>query len=102
LDVERPPELRPAIVLAAVAFVVFGLLVAGLVTHTFRLDDEIAAWVGAALVGIGSLAFAGWALVLGRDLEMAWARRAGGDLLLVAVAVALAVAGLATFAAGVI
>jgi len=102
LDAERSPELRPAIVLAAVAFVVFGLLLTGLLTHTFRLDDKVAAWVGAALVGVGALVFAGWAAVLGRHVDMAWARRAGGDLLLVALAVALAVTGLATFAAGVI
>ena len=102
MDVERSPELRPAIVLASVAFVAFGLLLAGLLTDTFRLDDEVAAWVGAALVGIGALVFAAWALVLGRDVEMAWARRAGGDLLLVALAVALVVAGVATFFAGVI
>jgi hypothetical protein len=102
LDVERSPELRPAIVLASIAFVVFGLLLAGLVTHTFRLDDEVAAWVGAALVGIAALVFGAWALVLGRDVEMGWAQRVGGDLMLVAAAVALAVAGLATFAAGVI
>jgi hypothetical protein len=102
LDVDRSPDLRPASILAVVAFLVFGLLVTGLATHTFRLDDKVAAWVGAGLVGLATIAFAAWAVVLERDVEMAWARRAGGDLLLVAVAVALAVAGLATFAAGVI
>jgi hypothetical protein len=102
LDVHRSPELRPAIVLASIALVAFGLLLAGLLTHTFRLDDEVAAWVGAGLVGLATVVFTAWAVVLQSDVEMAWARRAGGDLLLLGVAVALAVAGLATFAAGVI
>ena len=89
-------------VLAVVAFLVFVLLVVGLVTKTFRLDDEIAAWVGAGLVGLGAATFATWATVLYRDVDMDWAERAGGDLLLVGLAVAETVAGLAIFAAGVI
>jgi NADPH:quinone reductase-like Zn-dependent oxidoreductase len=100
--VDRSPELRPAVVLASVALVLFGLLLAGLLTHTFRLDDKVAAWVGAGLVGLAAIAFAAWAAVLHRDAEMAWAQRMGGDLLVEGLAVALAVAGLATFAAGVI
>ncbi len=101
-DVDRSEELRPAAILAVVAFLVFALLATGILTDTFALDDAVAAWVGTGLVGLGAATFAGWAGVLIRDVDMDWAARAGGDLLLVALAVAESVAGLATFAAGVI
>jgi len=57
-DVDRTEELRPAMILAVVAFLVFVLLVTGLITKTFSLDDDIAAWVGAGLVGLGAATFA--------------------------------------------
>ena len=101
-DLDRSEELRPAAVLAVVAFLVFALLVTGLITKTFRLDNTVAAWVGTGLVGLGAATFTAWTAVLYRDVEMDWAERAGGDLLLVGLAVAVSVAGLATFAAGVI
>jgi len=72
------------------------------VTKTFALDDEVEAWVGAGLVGLASVVLAAWALVLLYDKPLDWAERLGGDLLLAGVGVALVVAGLPTFAAGVI
>jgi hypothetical protein len=99
---DRSDDLRPATVLAVVAFLVFGLLVAGLVTNTFALDDQVEAWVGAGLVGLSTLTFATWATVLYRDVDMDWASRAGGDLVLLGLAIAELVAGLAVFAAGVL
>jgi hypothetical protein len=89
-------------VLAVITFLVFTAFVAGLLTHTFALDDEAEAWVGAGLVGIGSLVLAGWAVVLRLDEPLDWAERAGGDLLLAGLGVLFVVAGFATFAAGVI
>jgi hypothetical protein len=101
-SIDRSQELRPALVLAILAFLIFGLLMAGLITETFGLDDEAAAWVGAGLVGLGSATFAGWAVVLHLDVELPRAERLGGDLLLAGLGVLLVVAGLPTFAAGVI
>ena len=80
----------------------FCALVALLVTETFRLDTVAAAWTGAGLVGAGALVFAGWAVVLGTGTTLNGADRVGGDLIFVGVGVALVVAGLPTFAAGVI
>ena len=88
--------------LAAVSLVLFVLLLAALVTNTFRLDDTAAAWVGAGFVGLAAATFAGWAVVLRLDVGMDWAARAGGDLALVALGVLLLAAGLPTFAAGVL
>jgi hypothetical protein len=99
---ERSQDLTPAMVLAVVSFLIFGLLAAGLITDTFALDDRAEAWVGAGLVGLGSLAFTVWAVVLQRDAELDWAERVGGDLLFVGLGVLFVVAGLPTFAAGVI
>jgi hypothetical protein len=99
---DRTDDLRPASVLAVVTFLVFALLVTGLVTKTFSLDDSIEAWVGTGLVGLSSLTFTTWAAVLYRDVDMDWAARAGGDLVLVGLAIAELVAGLAVFAAGVL
>jgi hypothetical protein len=56
----------------------------------------------AGLVGLASLTFAVWAVVIQRDLELPWEERLGGDLLLVGVAALFVVTGLPTFAAGVI
>jgi hypothetical protein len=98
----RSDDLRPATVLAVVAFLVFALIVTGLVTKTFALDDSVEAWVGAGLVGLSTLTFTTWATVLYRDVDMDWADRAGGDLVLVGLAIAQLVAGIAVFAAGVL
>ena len=101
-SVDRYRELRPAIVLAVVAFLLFGLLVAAILTDTFKLEDRVAAWVGAGLVGLGSATFTAWALVIEYDSELPWHERLGGDLLLAGLGVGLVVAGLPTFAAGVL
>jgi high-affinity Fe2+/Pb2+ permease len=100
--VDRSRDRVAAIVLAAVVFLVFGGLVAGILTDTFKPEETAVAWVGAGLVGLGCAVFAGWAVVLHLDLELEWASRAGGDLLLAGIAVGLVFAGLPTFAAGVI
>jgi hypothetical protein len=101
--VDRSRELRPAIVLAVLAFLAFAAFVTGVLTDTFALDDRAVTWVGAGLVGLSSAVFAGWAVVLYMDAEMpSWTGRVGGDLLLAGLGVLLAVAGLPTFAAGVL
>jgi hypothetical protein len=89
-------------VLAVVTFLVFAALAGGLASHTFSASDRVEAWVGAGLVGLGALALAAWAVVLTVDSPMYWAERLGGDLLLAGVGVGLLVAGVPTFAAGVI
>jgi hypothetical protein len=89
-------------VLAAVTFVAFGLIVASILTNTFAFDNRTEAWVGAALLGVGWLFLTAWAVVLRIDEPLEWAERAGGDLLLAGVGVGFVVAGLATFAGGVI
>jgi hypothetical protein len=102
-EIDPEPELRPAFVLAVLSFVTFGLFTAGIVTDTFSLDDRAEAWVGTGLVGLGWLIFSGWALLLYSGAEMPeWSRRAGGDLLLAGSGVLMVIAGLPTFAAGVI
>jgi hypothetical protein len=102
-EVDRSRELRPAIVLAALAFVVFGLATAGIVTDTFALDDRAEAWVGAGLVGLCSIVFAAWAIVLHLRAEMpGWLARVGGDLVFPGIGALLFFVGLPTFAAGVI
>ena len=88
--------------LAVLTFIVFAALVAGLVTKTFALDDEVVAWVGAGLVGIGCAVLGAWSVVLHLDAPLDWASRVGGDLLLAGVGVGFVVAGLPTFAAGVL
>jgi hypothetical protein len=92
----------PAVVLAVVTFLVFGVLVAGIVTDTFGLDDRAVAWVGAGLIGLSSIAFGAWAAVIGYEEPLEWADRLGGDLLVAGIGVGLLMAGLPTFAAGVI
>ena len=52
--------------------------------------------------GIGVMVLTAWAVVIRLDEPLAWAERAGGDLLLAGIGVAFVVAGLPTFAAGVI
>ena len=101
LDPADPSDdLVSATVLAVVAFLLFAGLMAWLATRTST--PETVAWVGAGLVGIGSLVFAGWALVLNFETDMDWAERVGGDLLLVGVGVAFVFAGIPTFFAGVL
>ena len=100
--IDRSRDLTAAVVLAVVIFLVFAALVAGILTGTTDPKDTAVAWVGTALVGLGASVFTAWAVVLQLDAEMEWAERVGGDLLLVGVAVGLVVAGLPTFAAGVI
>jgi hypothetical protein len=107
--VPEPAEIEPkdpsrdlpaAAVLAILAFLVFAGLVAALVTHSSR--PEPVAWVGAGLVGLGSLVLAAWALVLNFEPDLGWAERFGGDLLFVGFGVLFVLAGLPTFVAGVI
>jgi hypothetical protein len=99
LDPQDPSEdLVAAAVMAVVAFLVFAGLMAWLVTR--HSTPETVAWVGAGLVGVGSLVFTGWALVLNFETDMDWAERVGGDLLLVGIGVAFVFAGIPTFFAG--
>lgn len=101
LDPADPADdLVSATVLAVVAFLLFAGLMAWLFTRTST--PQAVAWVGAGLVGIGSLVFAGWAAVLNFETDMDWAERVGGDLLLVGVGVAFVFAGIPTFFAGVL
>jgi hypothetical protein len=100
--IDRSRDLTAAIVLAVVVFLVFAGLVAGIATDTFALDERAVAWVGAGLVGLACAFFTAWAVVLQLDAEMGWARRLGGDLLLVGVGVGLVFVGLPTFVAGVL
>jgi hypothetical protein len=101
LDPRDPTEdLVAAAVLAVVAFLLFAGLLAWLFTR--QSTPDTVAWVGAGLVGIGSLVFAGWALVLNFEADMDWAERVGGDLLLVGIGVAFVFAGIPTFFAGVL
>jgi high-affinity Fe2+/Pb2+ permease len=100
--VDRSRDRVTAIVLAAVVFLVFAGLVAGIITDTFPPQETAVAWVGAGLVGLGCAVFTGWAVVLHLDIELEWASRAGGDLLLAGIAVGLVFTGLPTFVAGVV
>ena len=101
LDERDPSEdLVAAAVMAVLAFLLFAGLMAWLLTR--NSTPETVAWVGAGLVGAGSLVFAGWALVLNFETDMDWADRVGGDLLLVGIGVAFVFAGIPTFFAGVL
>ena len=91
-------DLPAAAVMAVIAFLVFAGLVVFLATR--RSAPGVESWVGAGLVGLGSLVLAGWALVLNFEVDLGWAERYGGDLLLVGFGVLFVVAGLPTFAAG--
>jgi hypothetical protein len=51
---------------------------------------------------VGSLVLTAWALVLNFEPDLGWAERYGGDLLLVGFGILFVVAGLPTFAAGLI
>jgi hypothetical protein len=101
LDPADPSDdLVAAGVMAIVAFLLFAGLMAWLFTRSSTPDTV--AWVGAGLVGVGSLVFAGWAAVLNFEPDMDWARPVGGDLLLVGIGVAFVFAGIPTFFAGVL
>jgi hypothetical protein len=91
-------DLPAAAVMAVVAFLVFAGLVVWLVTR--KTAPDAASWVGAGLVGVGSLVLTAWALVLNFEPDLGRAERFGGDLLLVGFGVLFVVAGLPTFAAG--
>jgi hypothetical protein len=95
-------DLTVALVLAVIAFLAFGVLVAMILTDTFALDDTAVAWVGTGLIGIGAGVLAGWVVVLNLETDMDWAERVGGDLLLAGLGFGFILAGLPTFAAGVI
>ena len=100
--IDRRHDIRAAIVLAVLIFLVFAGLVVGILTDTFPPKDDALAWTGAGFVGLGAIVFGAWAVILHLDVEMEWADRIGGDLLLVGVAAALVATGVPTFAAGVL
>jgi hypothetical protein len=100
--VDPSEDLTTASVLAVLAFLVFAVLAAALATETVGIDDEAVAWVGAGLVGLGSLVLAAWAIVLYSETELPWEDRLGGDLAIAGSGFFLLIAGLPTFAAGVI
>ena len=100
-EIEPPDptrDLPAAAVMAVLTFVVFAGLVAWLVTRESAPDAV--SWVGAGLVGLGSLVLTAWALVLNFEPDLGWAERLGGDLLLFGFGVLFVFAGLPTFAAG--
>lgn len=101
VEIEPPDpsrDLPAAAVLAVLAFLVFAGLIVYLATRNSVPGVE--SWVGAGLVGLGSLVLAGWALVLNFEVDLGWAERYGGDLLLVGFGLLFVFAGLPTFAAG--
>lgn len=104
VDELDPPDPSGDLVAAAIMAVVTFLLFAGLLAWLITRDStpETVAWVGAGLVGVGSLVLAGWVAVLNFEPEMDWAERVGGDLLLVGVGVAFVFTGIPTFFAGVL
>jgi hypothetical protein len=93
-------DLPTAAVLAVVTFLAFAGLVVWIVTR--KSPPEPVSWVGAGLVGVGSLVLTAWALVLNFEPDLGWAERFGGDLLFVGFGVGFVVAGLPTFVAGAI
>jgi len=102
-DIEPPDpsrDLPAAAVMATFTFLVFAGLIVALIMH--KSSPEPVAWVGAGLVGVGSLVLTAWALVLNFEPDLGWAERYGGDLLLVGFGILFVVAGLPTFAAGLI
>jgi hypothetical protein len=109
LAVPDPAEIEPpdpsrdlpaAAVMAVFTFLVFAGLMAALITRSSA--SEPVAWVGAGLVGLGAMVLTAWALVINFEPDLGWAERFGGDLLFVGFGVLFVVAGLPTFAAGVI
>jgi hypothetical protein len=103
VEIEPPDpsrDLPAAAVMAVLTFLVFAGLMVALITRD-RAPEPVA-WVGAGLVGVGSLVLAAWALVINFETDLGRAERYGGDLLLVGFGVLFVVAGLPTFAAGLI
>jgi hypothetical protein len=98
--VDRSRDLTAALVLAVIVFLLFAVMVAGVITDNFAPKDTAVTWVGTGLVGIAAAVLTAWAIVLRVDAPMEWARRVGGDLLLVGLATAFIFVGLPTFAAG--
>ena len=100
----EPPDpsrdLPAAAVMAVFTFLLFAGLMAALITRNSA--PNAVAWVGAGLVGLGSLVLMAWALVLNYEPDLGWAERFGGDLLLVGFGVFFVIAGLPTFVAGLI
>jgi hypothetical protein len=102
-EIEPPDpsrDLPAAAVMAVFTFLVFAGLMAALITRSSA--SEPVAWVGAGLVGLGAVVLTAWALVINFEPDLGWAERFGGDLLFVGFGVLFVVAGLPTFAAGVI
>jgi hypothetical protein len=93
-------DLPAAAVLAVFTFLVFAALMAALITR--GSPPQPVSWVGAGLVGLGSLVLTAWALVLNFEPDLGRAERFGGDLLLVGFGVLFVLAGLPTFVAGLI
>jgi hypothetical protein len=93
-------DLTAAAVMAVIAFLVFAGLMAALITRDSR--TEPVAWVGAGLVGVGAIVLTAWALVLNYEPDLGPVERLGGDLLLLGFGVLFVIAGLPTFAAGLI
>ncbi len=100
--VDPSEDLTVASILAVIGFLVFAALAAILITETVGTDDQAVAWVGAGLVGLGSLVLAAWAIVIYRETELPWEGRLGGDLAIAGSGFFFLIAGLPTFAAGVI
>jgi len=101
IDLDPPDpsrDLPAAAVLAVLSFLVFAGLITWLATRTSA--PQAVSWVGAGLVGLGSLVLTSWALVLNFEPDLGWAERFGGDLLFVGFGVGFVIAGLPTFVAG--
>src|SRR5687767_13867117 len=75
--VDPSEDLTAASILAVVAFLIFGVLVAMILTETVTTQDRAVAWVGAALVGLGSIVLSAWALVLYGETDLPWEGRLG-------------------------
>jgi hypothetical protein len=102
-DIDPPDpsrDLPAAAVMATIAFLVFAGLMAALITRHSKIEPV--SWVGAGLVGLGAAVLTAWALVLNFEPDLGRAERFGGDLLLVGFGVLFFIAGLPTFAAGLI
>lgn len=95
-------DLTAASILAVLAFLLFAGLAAALLTDTVGPDDEAVAWVGAGLVGLGSIVLSAWATVLYSQTDVPWEGRLGDDLAIAGAGFFFLMAGLPTFLAGVV
>lgn len=100
--VDPTEDLTAASILAVLAFIVFAGLVAAILTDSVAPEDRAVAWVGAGLVGLGSIVLSAWAAVLYSETDLPWEDRLGGDLAIAGSGFFLVIAGLPTFVAGVI